>query len=1531
MGTNANGPSRVTAPANRTGHRAWPHEWTPPRNGGSSRSSKVSMNAIQAFVTSPLLTAESVRRGGNRLDVGSAYIDVACKRPQDRVAKCWAVKPLIPRVGYLREVPAASTRFALEDVAPSLRIVSCRSWWLASHKGTWRGWQWLYFVLVILKISILLGFTQGPSHNGVLAAPAHGSSAEGGTMLADSSWQALFAGSLHGDAASFVASRVDAALAGGAALSETPLVAAEAAFSISWGECSKLCGGGTQRADRDAARSLAMDGIRLALKGREDFSEVDVQAAGDLAAELGVDEASAGAAAVKTRSCNTFSCPPMMPTDLEAARLQVARDPAALAGFGVLPQVDFSEECKERLQVKTIEQADWMEVRNQHSARLQEQLANGEEAGWEASVLDSPELTLYECVSLCRMYRPCTAVIYSEAAVHMKETTQARAAAGEAEKGEVPADVDGTSGTEGLGVPLGSAEAAAMKSRNPVCTLYERTKVTLVRECGVEPRNTDGSVSSTLLVLNPNVNFAEAARLLRMTMALQRQKKADSAKATSRTKSKQESDSEASSIVNEGNRTGKEMDNLSPSALRYLQSLSHAVRVTEGAALRAVKVLRAAASMGVSVPPVTLAARLALGQEVSDASSLGDLYSFKATHPVSGSCQLFFGVELLEQGCVELPALRNVLLFSNGEASSAQAAEDKHTHLEEASSAGWQQCPGLLRESERLLHEYRDAVVHVQEAKDEEREAALAEARRLVALLLDLDSAELAQLEAFADIADHAKSHTVLEKDQESFLEKLTALRLRKDVLERLGKGEGSLFAVFDAADGVCEIRPVFEPRVVRGFASLGEQFPSACALFKPSAVLMLPFEEESAADGQAVGDSAEEAGESKTESVCPELSCVYSPWTSWSPCEDHGEGVQGDGEASAGEEGLEVLRSSRQKPRARATWQVRFKEALVRPPGVQRCEAPVEARRCGASEDAPALEASSQVEALTFSVAHKTTTWCEYSPYSEWTHCEPDCLPPHAHGVHAYRTRTRFVQQFPVPGLAPRCDFESLEVKKECPKVRQCEQSEEGVETGGAEGPSVSTGDTSASDIPSLAAADGVSGIHLLPSSQEKLAKAKRHVFDRARLAYLSSVDPQETSDVEAAPSFTRIDGVTEEVSGERVDQDTSQHLIEPEWARRSSFAFPTSAGASHDEAVVGEAPSGVDSPSLPFERVDSIGPEELTWGGQRSSSSEVDHLSPSPYDEASGPNEDSAYHAASPWPPAAAEEGELRNEDAASPTLPFDMPSSDDPPFTGEKSDVEGGGVASVTQADEEAEASNSVLGLSLGSFVTCCLCGAFACATLVLLLVVCSSGVRSWLGQDWSGATEAERKELLKSEGGLDSSSAVAPLVDPNGVRVLSSDGAPMIVSRCMDETGTQYQTAQASKIFVTMDGDFVDNWGKPVPANDLPAGLKAKVDPSPQKAASSAHVTLQLPIPGETPRPSAPLKARGPPSSPVAASVLPIAASGTSPPVEGKAPAPGAIGNKQVKPAGPKANAIAAAQSKAPEGGGLSPPAKATGPQ
>ncbi|KAL8271525.1 hypothetical protein Esti_004560 [Eimeria stiedai] len=1402
-------------------------------------------------------------------------------------------------------------------------------------------------------------------------------------MFAGSSWQALFARSLHGDAAAFVASRVKAVLAGGASLSEALRAAAEAASSVSWGDCSKLCGGGTQRADRDAARTLAMEGIRLALKERDDFSEGDVLAAGDLAAQLGLDATSAEAAAVKTRSCNTFDCPPMVPMDLEAARLQVARDPAALAGFGVLPQVDFSEGCKERLQVKTIQQADWMELRNQHTARLQEQEANGEEPGWEASVLASPELSLYECVSLCRMYRPCTAVIYSETAEPMKKTPQAQAAARAAEEGEVPADLDGISGTEGLGVPLGSSGAAARKGREPVCTLYERTKVALVRECGVEPQNTDGSVSSTLLVLSPNVNFAEAARLLRMTMALHREKKASSAKAASRIKSKQGSDSEDSPTAtsNDGYRAAKEPEHLSPSALRYLQSLSHAVRVTEGAALRAVEVLRAAASMGVSVPPVTLATRLALGQEVSETSSLSDLYSFQTTRPVSGSCQLFFGVELLGRGCVELPALRFVLPSDKAEASAPQAsAEDKHTPAREFPLVGWQQCPGLLRESERLLKEYRDAVLKVQEAKDEGREPALAEAKRLVALLLGLDSAEVAQLEAAPDITDQAERRTVVEKDQAALLEKLEALRLRKDVVERLGKGEGSLFAVFDAAKGVCGIRAVFEPRVARGFTSLGEQFPSACAMSKPSAVLMLPFDEESPADGQAAAESTEGAGESQIDGACPELSCVYSPWTSWSPCEDHSEAPQGGGEASVGEEGLEVLQTSRLKPRARATWQVRFKEALVHPTGVPRCEAPVEARRCGARETAASLEGSAQVEALTFSVAHKTTTWCEYSPYSEWTQCEPSCLPPNVQGVHAYRTRKRFVQQFPVPGLGPNCDFESLEVKKECPKVRQCEQSGEGVGAGASERLSDSTGDTSAAGIFSVAAADGISGIHLPPSSREKFAEAKRHVFDRARLAYSSSVDSQVISDGEAAPSFTRIDDVAEKVRGELVGQNTSQHYTAPDGAVGGASAFPISDNAQHDQIVAEEAPSWLDSPSLPFERVDSSGPEEPNW---RSSSSEADYVKPPHHDAPSDPDEDSGHHGAVPWPAAAAKEREPGTEQGASLTLPFDTPTSEGLPSSGERGDVEAsadsasGGMASATQAGEEEEAGYFVLGLSPGSFMTCCLCGAFACATIVLLLVICSPGVRSWLGHDWAEATEAERKELLKSEGGLDSSPVMGPLVDPNGVRVLNADGARLIVSPCMDETGTQYQTAQASKIFVTMDGDFVNNWGKPVPAHDLPAELKARsslamrlsqlvcaimalhsllfggstqhtrpnvwlfiglavfgvhsllqVDPSPEKAGCTPHVTLQLPLPGGSPRGAGPpslssasqtsrpdvpsrstTKVGGPANASVAAIVPPKAPGGASPALEGKAPAPGVGGAKQAMPAGPKAKALA----------------------
>ncbi|KAL8436631.1 hypothetical protein ACSSS7_001561 [Eimeria intestinalis] len=1538
-------PTQLNSKASLGGHSTRPHEWTTPTNGGPSRSSKAQMNAVASFVTSPPLAAESVRRGDSSLHVRRAHTDVARKRPEDNVAKCEAAQSPLPRVRHLSGALYASNRFTLKGV--TISSVPRSSWWLERHGGVCFGRQWLTWltlVLLTLKLFILWGFSEAPSHNGVLAAPALGPSADADTMFADNSWQALFARSLHGDAASFVASRVRAVLGGGASLSEAPRAAAEAALSISWGECSKLCGGGTQRADKDKARTLAMEGIRLALKDRDDFSEGDVLAAGDLAFELALDAASADAAAVKTRSCNTFSCPPMMPTDLEAARLQVARDPAELAGFGVLPQVDFSEQCKERLQVKTIEQADWVKLRNQHSARLQQQQANGEEAGWEAVVLASPELSLYECVSLCRMYRPCTAVVYSEAAQPVKNTFKAQAAARQEDEGEGSTDLDGTSGTEGLGVPLGLAEAALKSSRKPVCTLYERTKVSLVRECGVEPQNSDGSVSSTLLVLNPNVNFAEAARLLRMTMALQRDKKLASAKAASRTTSKHASDSEALPSANDGDYERRIMESLSPKALRYLQSLSHAVRVTEGAALRAVEVLRAAASMGVSVPPVTLAARLAVGQGVSEASSLRDLYSFKATHPVSESCQLFFGVELLGRGCVELPALRTVQALGNAEASSAQAGGDKDTPSREVSSVGWQRCPGVLRESERLLKEYRDALVQVQEATEDGKEAALAEAKRLMAAVLDLDSAEAAQLEDSSDIIGRAESYTVLEKDKQAFLDKLEALRLRRGVLEELGKGEGSLIAIFDAAEGVCEIRAVFEPRVQRGSASLGEQFPSGCAMFKPFAVLLLPFEEESPVDGQAAGKSSEQAAGSQTDGVCPKLSCVYSPWTSWSPCEDHSEAAQGDGESPVEEEGLEVLQASQLKPRARATWQVRFKEALVQPPGAPRCEAPVEARRCGASEAAAGSETSSQVDAFTSSVAHKTTTWCEYSPYSEWTHCEPSCLPPHVQGAHSYRTRTRFVQQFPVPGLAPSCDHESLEVKKQCSKVRQCEHSGEGAEAGGIDKPFASTGHTSAASISTVASSDGVSDIHLLPSSGEKFVEAKRHFSDRAGLAYSSSVDSQLISDGEIVPSFNRIDDAAEEIGGGIADQDRRHHDIASDWAG-STFAFSRSDDAQNGRAVAEDAPSWLDGQLLPFERVDSSGPEELTWGGRGSSSSEADSFSHSPYGAAGAPDKNSGYHTAVPRPPAAGEEEGPGSKEEALSTLPFDTPASDNPPLTKEKgdeaaaADSAGGGQPSITQTDADGEISDSVLGLSLGSFVTCCLCGAFACATLVLLLVVCSSGVRSWLGHDWSGATEAERKELLKGEGGLGSSSIVAPLVDPTGVRVLGADGAPLIVSPCMDEAGTQYQTSQASKIFVTMSGDFVDNWGKPVPTNDLPAELEAKVEPSPEKAGLPAHVTLQLPLPGAPfrvaglPSLAAPsgsaTEAGGPAGASVGAIAPPKAPAGASPVLEGKATSPGALGAKLSTPAGPKAKAMAKPRSKAPAVRSLSPSAKASG--
>lgn len=670
----------------------------------------------------------------------------------------------------------------------------------------------LFFLATVIFILAVL-WQPAPGAQG---GPAHVAPAAGNRIPVNKRGGLFFAEPLHGDPTSFVTARVEAALAEGTSPSQAPWIAAEAASEIAWGECSRLCNGGTQTADREAARTLAMEGLRRALSGHDEWSEAYMQEAGDQAAKLGLGDGGD----VKTRPCNTFRCPPEIPTDIRMTVLQVARDPVSVGSFGVIPQVEFSEACKTHLKLDQLQQEDWARRRMQHLERLQLQ-GSQEEQGWEAAVLAPSQLSLYSCVSLCRLSRRCGAVIYVED-VDTVETGGSDTTSGDADGPSldtIEAALDrarsaaailekSAAGVHDFGSPVERSDPSATEDRNPTCTLYGPVKVSRVSECLVEPPKRGGKDSLTLLVLDPNVDFADTARAVRMAAALELEKyRAALDDALHLTSTRTNGRLVASRNEQRTNRLTSKIMGTNQRSLRSMHVLSEAVRVLEGAALQAATALAAAQSAGESAIPPTGAGNLQTGKRDSGPLPVDTLYPFHSARPLSDSCPMFEGVELLGRGCVQLPALQMLSSVSSS-VSLDNHTTDKPRTPNEITPMTWQRCLGSLQDMEQLLAEYRSAVSQVK-AEGAKALDASTKALRFIPLLLGLDSVQAAKLSASENTSRLHANDVVTAKDDAAALEELDALRSRKEVVERLGEGSGSIFGVFDTAHGTCEIRAV--------------------------------------------------------------------------------------------------------------------------------------------------------------------------------------------------------------------------------------------------------------------------------------------------------------------------------------------------------------------------------------------------------------------------------------------------------------------------------------------------------------------------------------------------------------------------------------------------------------------------------------------------------------------------------------------------------------------------------------------------
>ncbi|CDJ60056.1 hypothetical protein, conserved [Eimeria maxima] len=1247
----------------------------------------------------------------------------------------------------------------------------------------------------------------------------------------------LFAEPLHGDGITFVAAQLKAALSSGTPSLDMVTIAAEAASLISWSECSRFCSGGTQTADTERAIKLAVEGLRRVFSDSGEWSDSHVDEVEKKVTQFTMDgDAETGQA--KTRPCNTFSCPFEVPTDLKTANLQIAREPALVASFGVVPQVEFNESCRERLMLDRIDQEIWTARRadHLHYRKMQDREGNGQ--GWEATVLAPEQLNLYSCVTLCRLHHKCSALIYAEDIVPMQ--SEEGESANEDLEGDalnVLESIIGSAGSAVKSLDENLAELSTVDSNslrlnsqngNPVCTLYTGVRVSRIAECGTEPTKRAGRDTLTLLVTNLDIAFADVARVMLASMA----QELDRVKNVL---------NDARLLVNQTSIRNWKPANVQQRAERLVgrlikarnsaQLVSHiipeAVRVMEDAAVAAAHALRASQSEGDFAVQISRV----VGDEDKSSSKPKDglRQAFYSLAPQSPSCPVFSGVELLNRGCVQLPALQTHG-SGLGSASSLDATERQHISGE-ASLMTWQKCQDVLNDVLQLVNKYRKAVSQIKESGEDATNAEK-EANRLLTLVLGLSAEERAKLSS-PDISDRLKAETgLMNKDFAQFLDDKDAIELRREVVQRLGEGTGTLFSVYNMAKQVCEIRAVFEPRHAEAGDTLGAQFPSACASFSPFSLVFLPSK------SSGSGSTSLELGELKSEvGTCEDTTCKYSPWTSWSPCDDSYQL-----EADTSDEGrnnlqLEMDGVGRHTP---AMWQVRVKETLMRPNVTTRCDAIIETRLC----------------------------------------------------------KDRVTAESEASGLMTRCDKTSLEVQNVCEAVPKC--SSENVEddridaVGGhlgldRESQTVSSAihlHSHATMMDTEALASGrmlFSSLTKMPRPSISLGTGPVKYMEEAQQ---ESGDNSHALPLGDVPERFVTEHYAEDLSaygtiGQHLDKPAVDSLTEneplstaedstvaveegsqnPESGLSPAVAASTDDGGTSNSAFEGSTSMASyaeygDTQALKVEGDSAAAPSteddntHALSGGTQPLGEPVTIPYDSPFIE---DTKNHVHEGTALVPPSekgangSIELAGTQDEPVAAPhdshlseNTSITLPGTNNN-FSGESENASAnskpaleGRVETTQQASEgdTAAPESFFLGLSCFSFVGCCLFGALASTVLVLITVVCSRRIRSWLGYDWSGATDEERLALLKNT--ADSSrGATIPLVNPDGINVLRPDGAPLVVSPCLNRSGGQYVTPDGSKIFTTVEGDFVNSWGERVQASELPKELIATVGPAQPK--------------------------------------------------------------------------------------------------
>ncbi|CDJ46730.1 hypothetical protein, conserved [Eimeria brunetti] len=1361
-----------------------------------------------------------------------------------------------------------------------------------------------YMNLIVTAVVILACACKavtGLAIDGDQAGESRGEPASGGTAL-------LFAEPLHGDDITFVEARLKAAFSAGTPPSQMAVVAAEAASLVSWSECSRFCNGGSQTADSEQALKLAVEGLRRVLSSSGEWSDSYVQEVGNLVDQFTMDGGPAARQA-KTRPCNTFKCPFEVPTDLKTANLHIAREPAVVASFGVIPQVEFTETCKDRLMLDQIDHTVWTARRNEHLRYRRMQERAGEVPGWEATVFAPEQLSLYSCVALCRLHHRCNALIYTKDIDAMQ--TEEGATASDGPKGGALNALENAVAIAGsvvnrldenlakLSAPVAETPSEPQNG-NPVCTLYTGVKVSLVSDCGIEPTQTAENGTLTLLVMNLDIDFNDIARVMRASMAQQLSTMnnvlRDANTLLARTNIR---NLKGSSVQQRAEWLTARVTKASHRAQLASHIFPQAVRVIEAAAVDATKALRSLQSQGESAAH---AQGFGSGEDMNPVRPADDerqaLYS---SVPLSTSCSVFSGVELLNRGCVQLPALQthSTMLAST---SSVDATEGQQAP-EEPSSMTWQNCQEVLKDVAKHLDNYRTAISRIKVSGSEATDAAK-EAERLLPLVLGLSPEQTAKL-SLPDISDRLQAETgLMNQDFAKFLDEKNALELRREVVTRLGEEAGTILAVFDTARHVCEIRAVFEPRYAESGSTLGAQFPSACASFSPFSLMFLLSE--SSGSGRTDPGAG---GPNNNVGMCEDISCTYSPWTSWSPCDDS---YQLENEKDGGIRSAAEVESDGAGHSEPAMWQLRVKERLARPKVALQCDNFLEARLCKDRATA-ATEASGLMDGFTAAISKSISSWCIYSPYSEWSECEPKCVSGDTAGLTAYQTRTRTVHQYPVPGLASRCDTASLEMQRTCGAVPKCsnrDAEEDGVDDapGGRVRKEGYRGNYTAPSAIHVHSQTSMLNAEAPASGRVPLNALVRRVL-QSRTARKSGPEYYEAQNVRYDDSYTaprEALGRSFVAEADFTDSPTSeeivgQHLVDSAVAERTEGEpeataedFIVSEGEGSQEPdgdlppVVTADTEDANKLNIPHEGsvveplIENDETENLTVEGDTGSTPPAENESTPDPSAMAQPQEDQVTipydspfiedtAAQKPVGDGTVLAPIVEENDHESPvvaqehdeplTIPYDTPLSDNDPdsFPGTSNNAPGAmeevpaygeptveGVVEPTEHPAEGNATDTesfFLGLSFFSFVGCCLFGALASAVLVLITVVCSRRIRSWLGYDWSGATEEERMALLKKQANPRGLASAAPLINPDGIQVMSPDGAPLLASRCLNHSGGQYVTHDGSQIYVTVGGNFVNSWGEPIHANELPRELLAKVD----KAKPSEPVRSR-PLPG-----------------------------------------------------------------------------------